>query len=77
MTASTGPVVLRPDEDHDVIVHQSRLHFNGAGRDIWTVWLGGERQGERESLEAAIELACDVAAVHSRPAGSWMRPGIR
>ena len=32
----------QPDEDHDVIVHQSRLHFDGAGRDIWTVWLGGE-----------------------------------
>ena len=60
-----------PDEDYDVIVHQFRqLGANGAGQDIWTIWLAGKKQGERETLEAAIELACDVAAVHSRPA--WL-----
>ncbi len=64
-------MTLEPDEDHDVIVHQGRaLDTDGTGRDIWTVWLGGEKQGERESLQAAIEQACDVAALHSRPA--WL-----
>ncbi len=52
-------------------VHQDRqLDPNGAARDTWTIWLGGEKQGERDSLKAATELACDVAAVHSRPA--WL-----
>ncbi len=61
----------RPDEDHDVIVHQFRqLGVDGAGRDIWTIWLAGDKQGERTTLEAAIELACDVALVYSRPA--WL-----
>ena len=36
----------------------------------WTVWLGGEKQGERETLQTAIELAGDVAALHSRSA--WL-----
>ena len=57
----------RPDEDHDVIVHQCRQRD---GRDTWTIWLGGDKQGERDTLHAAIDLACDVAAVHSRPA--WL-----
>ena len=51
-----------PDEDYDVILYECR--------DTWTVWLGGEKQGERTTLEAALELACHVAAVHSRPA--WL-----
>ena len=57
----------RPDEDYDVICHQFRQRD---GRDIWTIWLGGDKQGERDTLSAAIELACDVAAVHSRAA--WL-----
>ncbi len=58
-----------PDEDSDVIVHQFRQPgTNGAGLDTWTVWLGEEKQGKRVTLEAALELACDVAAAHSRPA---------
>lgn len=58
----------QPDEDSDVIVRQDRVRgTNGSARDIWTIWLSGERQGARDSLEAATELACDVAAVHSRP----------
>ena len=61
-------MTLQPDEDDDVIVHQSRLYFEGVAQDTWTVWLGAEIQGERETLEAAIELACDVAAMHSKPA---------
>ena len=60
----------QPDEDNDVIVHQSRSHSDGAYRDTWTVWLAGEMQGERQSLEAAVELASDVAAANSRPA--WL-----
>ena len=57
----------QPDEDHDVIVQQRRQRD---GRDTWTIWLAGEKQGERASLESAIELARDVAAMHSRPA--WL-----
>ena len=60
-------MMRRPDEDHDVIVHQFRKRD---GRDIWTIWLAGDKQGERRTLEAALELACDVAAVYSRPA--WL-----
>ncbi len=61
----------QPDEDHDVIVHQGRqLDENGAGRDTWTVWLGGDKQGEKDSLKAAAELACHLATLHSRPA--WL-----
>ena len=64
-------MMRRPDEDHDVIVHQCRqLETNGAGRDTWTVWLAGERLGERDSLEAGIQLAREVADLHSRPA--WL-----
>ena len=61
----------QPDEDLDVIVHQGReLGASGSARDIWTIWLAGKKQGVRDSLEAALELACDVAAAHSRPA--WL-----
>ena len=70
-----------PDEDYDVIVHQFRqLGTNGAGLDTWTVWLGGEKLGERATRASAIELACDVAAACSRPAwaaAGWMRRGTR
>ena len=31
----------RPDEDYDVICHQFRQRD---GRDIWTIWLGGDKQ---------------------------------
>ncbi len=49
----------QPDEDRDVIVHQGRvLGASGSARDIWTIWLTGKKQGERDSLEAAVELAC-------------------
>lgn len=60
-------MLLRPDEDNDVICHQFRLRD---GRDTWTIWLGRHKQGDRDTLNGAIELACDVAAIHSRPA--WM-----
>ena len=53
-----------------MIVHQSRLHFDGASRDIWTVWLGSEIQGELESLDAAVQLALEVADMYSRSA--WL-----
>ena len=39
-------------------------------RNTWTIWLGGDKQGERDSLEAGIELARDVVAVHRKPA--WL-----
>ena len=57
----------RPDEDDDVICYQFR---HRDGRDIWTIWLGGEKQGERHSIEGALTLARDVAFVHSKPA--WL-----
>ncbi len=53
----------QPDEGLDVIVHQGRvLGASGRARDIWTIWLAGKKQGVRDSLEAALELAFDVAA---------------
>ncbi len=52
----------QPDEDYDVILYECR--------NTWTVWLAGERLGERESLEAAITLARAVAAVCRKPA--WL-----
>lgn len=57
----------RPNEDQDVICHQSRQRD---GRDAWTIWLGGDKQGERHSLADAIELTRIVALTYSRPA--WL-----
>ena len=57
-----GASTRRPDEDYDVILYECR--------NTWTVWLGGDKQGERESLAAAITLARAVAAVHRKPA--WL-----
>ena len=68
----------RPNEDYDVIVHQfPQCGTSGAGRGAWTIWLGGEKQGEQKTLASALELACDVAAAHSRPTWLLMRRGIR
>ena len=50
----------QPDEDYDVIVHQCRQRDE---RDLWTIWLGGDKQGERDTRQAAIQPANDVAAV--------------
>ncbi len=47
-------MMRRPDEDHDVIVHQFRKRD---GQDIWTIWLAGEKKGARVTLESALELA--------------------
>ncbi len=61
----------QPDEDLDVIVRQSRVQESaGTVRDTWIVWRGGEKQGERPTRTLAIELACDLAAIYSRPA--WL-----
>ena len=49
---------------------QDRSHSDGVSWDTWTIWLGGEQQGERETLQAAMELAYDVATLHSKPA--WL-----
>ena len=60
-----------PDEDYDLSVHCfGQRGSNGTGRPTWTVWLGGDKQGERETLEGAITLARAVAAVHRKPA--WL-----
>ena len=70
-----------PDEDHDVIVHQ--LCARSAGRDTWTVWIGDEKQGERDSLKAATELAGHLATLHGLTAwlldetGSPLKPNER
>ena len=54
-----------------MIVRQERvLGTSGGARDVWTIWLAEKKQGERDSLEAAVELACDVAAENSRSA--WL-----
>ncbi|MCH2254883.1 MAG: hypothetical protein MK486_20595 [Gemmatimonadetes bacterium] len=54
----------RPDEDHYVMVQCFRqFGAHGAGLDTWTIWLPGELQSERETLEAATELACDIQPV--------------
>ena len=57
----------QPDEDSDVIVHQSH---EWDGRDIWRVRLGNEKRGERLTLASAVELARDLALMNSRPA--WL-----
>ena len=60
-----------PDEDYDVIVHYfGQRGSNGTGRPTWAVYLGGQKQGERWSLAAAITLARAVASVHGKPA--WL-----
>ncbi len=51
----------QPDEDY-VIVYESR--------GTWVIRLGDELHGLRFSLEAALERARDVAAVHRKPA--WL-----
>ena len=50
------------DEDYDVILYQCR--------HTWTVWRAGELLGERDSLQAGLELARVVAAAHRKPA--WL-----
>ena len=57
----------RPSEDSDVGCQQFR---HQDGRETWTIRLGGDKQGDRDSLTDAIELARDVAMTHSRPA--WL-----
>ena len=52
-----------PDEDYDVIVYWFTDTW-------WTIWLAGKKLGDRETLEAALEFARDVAAVHRKPA--WL-----
>ena len=51
-----------PDEDYDVVLYQYR--------HTWTVWRAGELLGERDSLQAGLELARAVAAAHRKPA--WL-----
>ncbi len=51
-----------PDEDYDVILYECR--------NTWTVWLGGAKLGERDSLQAGIALAREIAAAHHKPA--WL-----
>ena len=43
-----------PDEDYDVILYECR--------NTWTVWLAGAKLGERDSLQAGIALAREIAA---------------
>ena len=57
----------QPEEAADVVCRQVR-HQDGP--DTWTIWLGGDKQGDRNSLSGAIELARDIAVTHSRPA--WL-----
>ncbi len=52
----------RPDEDDDIVVYVCR--------GTWTIWLGGDKQGERATRASAVEVACAVAAARSRPA--WL-----
>ncbi len=51
-----------PDEDYDVILYECR--------GTWAIWLGGDWQGERFTLESALVFAREVAAVHRKPA--WL-----
>ena len=43
---------------------------SGTGRPTWTIWLGEKKQGERVTLDSALELGREVAAVHRKPA--WL-----
>ena len=52
----------QPDENSDVIIYEYR--------NTWAIWLGDELQGVGFTLESALELARDVAAVHRKPA--WL-----
>ena len=56
-----------PDESYDVVCYQSHARD---GRDLWTIWLAGEKLGTLDSLQDALSLARYVAAAHSRPA--WL-----
>ena len=49
-----------PDEDYDVIVYWFTDTW-------WTIWLAAKKLGERCTLEAAVELARNVAAIHRKP----------
>ena len=52
----------QPDEDYDVIVYEYR--------HTWAIWLGDELQGVGFTREAALDVACFVAALHREPA--WL-----
>ncbi len=52
----------QPDEDCDVIVYENR--------GTWTIWVGDELHGVGFTREAALDVACFVAAVHRQPA--WL-----
>lgn len=57
----------QPEKESDVVCQQFR---HQSGRVFWTIWLGGDKHGDRGSLTDAIELARDVAVTHGRPA--WL-----
>ena len=60
--------MFRPaDEEQDVICHQCR---KVDGQDVWTIWVAGEKQGERDTLEGGMQLARDIAVTYSRSA--WL-----
>ena len=62
----TRSMTRQPDEDYVVIVHYfGQRGRSGTGRDTWTIWLGGEKQGERVTVASAVELASDAALTHS------------
>ena len=56
-----------PDEDRDVIIH----FFVGNGEDVWTLWLGFDKQSEYPNLVDATEAARKLAGKTGRPI--WLR----
>ncbi len=65
-------MMRRPDEDHDVIVHQFRERD---GQDIWTIWLAGDKKGARVSLRSISPALWPQCTADRR--GSSTRRGIR
>ncbi|MEE2635852.1 MAG: hypothetical protein VYE68_01290 [Acidobacteriota bacterium] len=56
-----------PNEDDDVICHQIP---DPNGGTCWTIHLGADTHGQRDSLTEAITLARQVAVSRQRPA--WL-----
>ena len=64
---------MKPDENHDVIVHCFKVVDALTGAvigDRWTVWVGAESEGSFDSESEAVATALALSAELCRPA--WL-----